>query len=237
MAALNYRNENYRDELVKYSYPFDEGSTLETNELYIGTDVILDASLFFKQAVELPIYISSVVGDTGQFTLYLSDSSGTYVGYCTADSEGDMTQQVYNPDGVCCGLMVFASEGVGRFAGSVANREISLLSNTAAFLPEVVNVSEAKYLRYARVGQTALDGSINIVARHGVYFDYTDSELSLNIVADFPEDIDQEDLRVVERVNDVAYRTIWLAHHPQLNMRIDVSDGILKFTHVRDETQ
>lgn len=235
MAQFNYRNENYRDELVKFSYPFDEQSELETTELYIGTDLVLDAVLFFKQAVELPVHISTVDGSEGtaeQFLFILSDNNGDIVARCFIDPSTEVNE-IYNNDNVRCGLLVINLDTAVRFAGNVTGRLFNLLSTVAVFQPEVTHVATTPHLRYLKVSGEGLDQTVSIVARHGVYFSYEAGVLALNIVADYPEsDVGNP----VLSVNNVANRSIWLAHHPQLNIRIDSSNGRLRFVHVRDET-
>ena len=54
MPQIPLRNEEYRDELLKFSYPFDERSSLENEEVFIGSDLILDAIIHLKEAAELP---------------------------------------------------------------------------------------------------------------------------------------------------------------------------------------
>lgn len=237
MAVLNYRNENYRDELVKFAYPFDEQSELETSELYIGTDLVLDATLFFKEAVELPVHISTVDGSEGtmeQFLLLLADATGRTVGHCLVDPSVEVNE-VQNNDGIRCGLLVFNTDTAMRFAGNVTGRLFNLLSNVAVFQPEVTHVSKAAYVRYVRVEEQGLYDNVLFVARHGVYFSYDSGILALNIIADYPRT--GLGVQPVLSVNQVANRSIWLAHHPRLNMRIDSSNNKLRFTHVRDANQ
>lgn len=235
MATLNYRNENYRDELIKFTYPFDEQSDLQTTDLYIGTDLILDAALFFKEAVELPIHISTVDGSEGtieQFQLILSDDTGETVARCLVDPSVEVNE-VYNNEDVRCGLLVFNTDTAMRFAGNVTGRLFNLLPTVAIFQPEVTHVSKAPHIRYLRASEQGLHGTVTIVARHGVYFSYIDGVLALNVVSDYPEAVSDSP---VLSVNMVANRSIWLAHHPQLNLRIDSQNNKLRFTHVRDDT-
>jgi hypothetical protein len=234
VAPFNYRNENYRDELIKFAYPFSELSELETPELYIGTDLVLDASLFFKEAVELPVHIGTVdgaAGTTEQFMLYLADASGTTVASCLVTPD-DAVNEVSNNDGVRCGLLVFNPEAAMRFSGSVAGRLFSLLPDVAAFQPEVTHVSRTDHLRYIRADAQGVSGTVSLVARHGLYFSLVDGVLALNVVADYPTG---DGTVPVLSVNQVANASIWLANHPQLNLRIDSSGNQLRFVHVRDE--
>ena len=150
MAQFNYRNENYRDELVKFTYPFTEDSDLETTEVYIGTDLILDATLFFKEAVELPIHISTVDGTEGapeQFQFILADDNNETVARCLVDPDTEVNE-VQNNEGVRCGLLVINTDTAMRFAGNVTGQLFNLLSNVAIFQPEVTHVSRAPHLRY-----------------------------------------------------------------------------------------
>jgi len=46
MPSYIIRNGNFRDEVTRYSYPFDELSSLEDENVFIGTDLLIDASLY-----------------------------------------------------------------------------------------------------------------------------------------------------------------------------------------------
>ena len=237
MASFNYRNENYRDELIKFSYPFDEQSDLESGDLFIGTDLVLDASLFFKEAVELPIHISSVDGSEGrpeQFLLVLSDAANNAVARCLVDPAIEVNE-VQNNEGIRCGLLVFNTDTAMRFAGNVTGRLFNLLSTVAVFQPEVTHVSRAPYIRYFRANEVGLHDQVSLVARKGVYFSYQNGVLALNVVANYPQVADGA--QPVLSVNQVRNDSIWLAHHPRLNMRIDSSGNKLRFVHVRDAAQ
>ncbi len=83
MPSYIIRNGNFRDEVTRYSYPFDELSSLEDENVFIGTDLLIDASLYIKEAAELPLYISTVDGTYGEkdeVRLLISDKTGVEVG-------------------------------------------------------------------------------------------------------------------------------------------------------------
>jgi hypothetical protein len=172
-------------------------------------------------------------GAAEQFLLILADDSGRTVARCLVDPSTEVNE-VYNNEGVRCGLLVFNLNTAMRFAGNVTGRLFNLLPNIAVFQPEVTHVSRTPHLRYLRASEQGLDDIVNIVARHGVYFSYEDGVLALNVVADYPESVAGTP---VLSVNMVANRSIWLAHHPQLNLRIDSRDNKIRFTHARDATR
>ena len=234
MPGFVIRNEIMRDELLKFAYPFDENSVLENNEVYIGTDLFLDTVLFFKDpAVELPVFISTIDGTVNNrpdFSVILSDNRNQIVGRGVVIPNQEVIE-VVNDEGVLVGMFVMNVPAVHRFAGSVTGMLFDLLPDVATFMLDVCHVSRTSYLRYIKADSQALTGVVNVVARHGCKFSDNDGTVSLDVVSENPAGADG-----VRSVNDVVNRSIWLANHPELNMRIDSRDGTIKFTHVKDET-
>ena len=236
MPSFIVRNEVVRDELIKFTYPFDETSTLETDELFIGTDLVLDAMLFPKTAVEAPLRIDQVDGTVAppKFRFIIKDANGVLVGTAEVDLH-PQTVPVLSPENVLVGLLVLNEEAVARFAGAVTGQLIQLESNTAVFSLDVTHISRAPHLRWLNVGNTAMTGDVAIVARHGCRWVQEPDGVRLDVFADFPGTAGGQ--IAVRSVNGVHCRSIWLANHPQLNMRIDSRGGTLTFRHVRDETR
>jgi len=236
MPGFILRNEIVRDELVKFTYPIDDTSTLETDELLIGVDLVMDAMLFFKEAVDLPVRVDTVdgtVGALGQFAFLLADNTGRIVARGTA-TPGDELVRFHNDQQVLVGLMVLNVDTLARFSGTVTGRIFHLLSETAVFCPDVVHVSRAPHVRYLQFGNEAMTGTVRIVARHGCRWVVDGGIARLDVFADYPgADGGQMGVR---SVNGVVNRSIWLAHHPELNMRVDSRRSQITFTHVRDET-
>lgn len=234
MAKYGYRNENYRDELIKYSYPFSEDSVLISNEgLVIGTDLVLDAILYFKQEVSLPIHISSIdgtEGDPADFNFILSDTTGNIVARAII-VQGEEKATILNNEGVECGFLVITEEGFNRFSGQVSGKVIPLFTDVARFSLDVCSVSKVKHLRYVAVGDSYASDIVRIVARHGVKWSLNNGVLSLDVVADVPED----ERIPLTSVNGVEHESIWLNHHPTANIRIAVVNGVLTFTAPGDD--
>jgi hypothetical protein len=234
MPGFVLRNEVRRDELIKFAYPFDETSTLETDELFIGTDLVLDAMLFPKTAVTAPLRIDQIDGTANppRFRLLIKDAVGTLVG--TADvGPTPETIRVLSPDNLLVGLLVLNHEAVQRFAGAVSGRLFQLQADTAVFSLDVTHISRVPYLRWLKVQGQALVGSVSIVARHGCRWAQDTDGVRLDVFADYPGSATSKP--GVRSVNGVVNRSIWLANHPRLNLRIDSRDNKLTFRHVRDE--
>lgn len=235
MPSYAVRNENFRDAVVLYAYPFDEVSTLEDDTIYLGTDLIVDASFFIKTEAELPLHISTVdgtYGDKKEVRLLISDASGVEVGRCTLGYDSEDVG-VLNSDGIQVGILVFDPQGLSRFIGRVSGHTFGLLPSVASFSLDVCHVSETPHLRYIRVGNRAVSGDVSIIARHGCAFVVEDGKLRLDVFGD-PEDITSN--RPVVSVNGVRNQSIWLSSHPRANLRIDNSDGEIRFAQAGDET-
>jgi len=237
MPSFSIRNENYRDELIKFSYPFDELSSLEEGDVYIGTDLIIDAIIHLKTPAVLPLHISEVDGTHGSLEearFIISDNSGTIVGF--SDIAFDKCQsEVYSPTGVYIGVLVFNLPGMQRFIGRITGKVYQLSTSTARFSIDVCHVSTVDHLRYVEAAGTAVDGTVTIVARHGVKFDLTDEgALRLSIVGD-PVALFSGGQPVLS-VNGVRNRSIWLANHPRANLRIASGDNQLTFIQAKDST-
>jgi hypothetical protein len=235
MSKYGFRNEAYRDELVKYAYPFSEDSNLiSRNGLTIGNDLVLDAILHFKTPVELPVHISTVDGTTGNtadFSFILSDNTGAIVARA-AVIQGEEKAQVLNNDGVDIGFILVTEDGFNRFSGEVSGKVISLFNDVAKFNLDVCNVSTVQHTRYVAVDDSHATDRVKIVARHGVRFSVNDGKVSLDIVGDVPL---TNNVPVVS-VNGVENVSIWLDHHPESNLRIAIVDGILTFLAAGDDT-
>jgi hypothetical protein len=235
MAKYGIRNQNYRDELTKFSYPFSEDSVLVSNDgLNIGTDLVLDAILYFKQPVELPVHISSVDGTAGEpqdFNFILSDNTGNIVARAIV-VQGEEKATVLNNDGVECGFLVITEEGFNRFSGQVSGKVIPLFNDVARFGLDVCSVSKVNHLRYVAAGDSYASDVVRIVARHGVRWSLNNGVLSLDVVADVPDD----DRVPVTSINGVENESIWLNHHPEANIRIAIVNGVLTFIAAGDDT-
>jgi len=233
MPAFVVRNEQFRDEVLKYAYPFDELSSLENEELYIGTDLFVDAMFYLKTPVELPLYISSVDGTVpGSAVFTISDSGTGIVGTATVSSETDAVT-VHSPVGIPVGVLVFNAAGLIRFLGRVSGKVFTVLASVASFSPDVCHVSTVPYLRYITAAGTAVKGTVRIVARHGVTFRVADGRLSLNVHGNPAYAGNRQP---VLSINGVRNRTIWLVGHPRANLRISNEDGKITFIAAKDAT-
>jgi hypothetical protein len=236
MPSYIIRNGNFRDEVTRYSYPFDELSSLEDENVFIGTDLLIDASLYIKEAAELPLHISTVDGTYGEkdeVRLLISDKTGVEVGRVTLDYD-TKEAEVIGTRGVPVGILVFNPVGLARFIGRVTGNIFKLMPSVASFLLDVSHVSEATHLRYVIVDGTAVSGDIRIIARHGCRFEVTDNgELRLDIVGDPHQTLSRQP---VVSINGVKNRSIWLANHPRSNLRIDNSEGAIRFVQAGEAT-
>jgi len=235
MPSHILRNERYRDEILKFSFPFDERSKLENDEVFIGTDLLIDAALYFKSGEELPVHISKVDGTLGELRearLILSDADGTQV--ATADiNYDDSIVPVISTDGVDVGVFVFYLPGLRRFIGRVAGKVFILLSDVATFSLDVASVTQVPFVRYVRAAATAITGPVTLVARHGVDWRLDGGVLSLNMLGD-PVSALLDGRNAVRSINGVVNGSIWLATHPRLNLRIATRSNGVEFVAVGD---
>jgi len=233
MSSFPYRNGEYRDELVQYAHPFDEQSQLELDDIYIGADLFLDAVLFFKSAVELPVRISSIDGTAGtlaQFQINLVDHTGLLVGQALVDSTEDAVQ-VYNEDQVQVGTFLFEQATLQRFSASVAGRLVLLDADTAVFSLDVSHVATAPYARYIAASNGAAHGEVRMVARHGCKFVVESGVISLDVLSD-PAIVDS--ISPVLSINGVIKPSVWLANHPEANVRIHTKSAGIHLQAVTD---
>ena len=233
MPAYSIRNENFRDEVIKFSYPFDEQSALEDNSIFLGPDLFIDAVFYLKTEVTLPIYISIVDGTYGtldEVLFVFADKTGQTVGsavisYIKAEAT------VYNAQQVPIGAIVLNPGAVDRFIGSVVGKVFPLLSSVAAFLIDTCHVAKTPHLRYVEVGEEALDDVVKIVARHGCRFRLVDGVLCLDLIGSPAADTDRSPVR---SINGVRSRSIWLQGHPRANLRISNADNKITFIQAKD---
>jgi len=234
MPSFSVRNGEYRDELIKYSYPLDEASTLEEGDVYIGTDLFLDAVLFFKEpSVELPIYISTVDGTSGgddECNIVLSDATDARVAEALVSLSSDVAN-VYNNAGVLVGTLVMNMPALQRFIGSITGTLANLQPDTAVFSLDVSFVNRADHMRYISVGSSAVTNDITWVARHGCRWRLELGILYLDMVGDREEILSTEP---VISINGVTAKSIWLTNHPESNIRINTANDRLEFTAARD---
>lgn len=235
MSSFPYRNGEYRDELVQYAHPFDEQSSLEQGDVYIGTDLFIDAVLFFKTAVELPVRISSIDGTAGtisQFRINIVDNTGIFVGKALVD----ITQTsvlVYNDDGVQVGAFVFNQQTLERFSASVAGKIVQFDADVAIFSLDVSHVATADYARYVATPSGSASGDVKMVARHGCRFVVEAGIISLDVLGD---PVDSADLTPVLSVNGVSQPSLWLTNHPELNVRFHTKPTGIHIEAVIDRT-
>lgn len=237
MPSYIVRNENYRDEVLKYSYPFDERSTLQNDEVFIGTDLFLDAIIYLKQPADLPLHISSIDGTFGEpsdVLFLISDNTGAIVARSAVNYD-TCTADILNNQDVSVGLFVMFPAALQRFIGQVSGKFLDLLPDVATFSLDVTHVTKTPHLRYVSVADIAIGGDVQIVARHGVYFAVSDEGvLSLNIVGDPVSTLFGS--RPIKSINGVKNQSIWLEGHPRANLRISSADGAINFIAARDAT-
>lgn len=243
MPGYVHRNENYRAELLTVNYPFSERSPLETDEVFIGTDVFIDAVIYLKEAAELPLHISSIDGtqsDLAAAVINLSDDTGQLKATCELVS-GVEEHSVYSTEGSIAGVIVTNPAGLTRMLGRVAGGLFDLLQSTAEFMPDVTFINTVRNLRNVRVNeryvaegnpQQASQQEISIVAGHGVKFTLDDEVLRLHLLGD-AEAVLQNGLR---SINGVSSPSLWLATHPRSNLRLSSENGQLNFIAGRDAT-
>jgi len=234
MPSYVVRNENFRDEVTKFSYPFDERSQLESDDLFIGMDLFLDAIIYLKEAAELPLHIREVDGTFGELEEVLfriADSNGDEVATSVL-TYGVCTSTIVSTKGVIVGSFVFNIPGSQRFIANVAGQLLILQSDIASFSPDVTHVAKTPHLRYLSTGTAAVDGTINIVARHGVKFDSNAGVVQLSVVGDNSSVLFAT--TPIISVNDVRNQSIWLAAHPRANLRLSTQDNRISFIAARD---
>ena len=241
MPLVTVRNEAYRDAAVKYAFPFDANSELEDEHVYIGTDLVIDAAFFFKDpTVTLPVHLSLVDGTVGEqqdVGLWLSDDAGAFVASgsikwrrVARSCTDTLVVEAYSPKGVFTGLLVFDRVSLLRFMGRVAGEFYEMLPGVATLVVDTCHVSGAEHLRYIETDENTVTGDIRIVAGHGLAFRQNNGVLQLDMVGDTPEDATP----LLQTINGVRHPSIWLAIHPQLNVRIDSTGDTLRFVDVRD---
>jgi hypothetical protein len=237
MPSFIVRNENYRDEVLKFSYPFDERSTLENDQIFIGTDLLLDAIIYLKEPAELPLYISEIDGTYGtptQVRLFISDNTGTVVATTTVEFK-NCYSDVISTRGVSVGTFVFYAPALQRFISRTVGKVFQLLPTVASLSLDATYVAKTSHLRYVAAGEAAAEGNVRIVARHGVKWEVSDEgRLSLNIVGDRFDVLGN--LTPIKSVNGVANKSIWLAGHPRANLRLSVENGQIVFTQAKEAT-
>jgi len=233
MPSYVVRNQDFRDEVLKYAYPFDELSELEEGDLFIGTDLFVDAVLYPKVAREMPFHISVVdgtYGATDEALIIINDKAGLEVGRAVihySKTEVD----VLSPDGIRIGALVMNPDGLHRFLGRVAGKLYTPLPSVARFLLDVCHVSTIEGLRYITAGETAVSGNVRIVARHGVRFVETDTGIRLDILGGA---LEETDLVPVRSINGVRNQSIWLTTHPRANMRMSNEGGQIRVTQAKE---
>jgi len=236
MPAYATTNQNFRDEVVKHSYPFDENSLLRDGSVDIGTDLLIDAVFYLKGAYSLPLRISKIdgtYGETEQVRLHISDDSGKEVGTCVFDYS-TTDAEVQDSVGIPVGHLVFNPDGVSRFIGSVVGTVIRVFSKLAVFLIDLCHVSKAPYVRYIIADGKALYGDVRVVARTGCQFSLTnDGSLRLDVLGTDPA---TSDAIPVKSINGVSNPSIWLENHPRANLRISTNGNALIFTQAKDDT-
>jgi len=228
MGNFIKRNENFRDESLKFSYPFSDISSLSDKDITIGTDVFLDAMLSLKEPAQLPLHISEVDGastDIRSVKFIVSDNTGKVV----ARSEAFPTSKtsiVFNNRGVSVGVFVYNSSGIARVIREASGKITSFLSDVASFSLDVTHVSTTKHLRYIVVGNSFVTGDVRIIARHGVQWTSDAGALRLSMLGD----VAGADLRQpVRSINGVQNDSIWLTGHPRANLRISSKGNKLTF--------
>jgi len=236
MPAYAITNQNFRDEVVKHSYPFDENSLLRDGAVDIGTDLLIDAAFYLKGDFSLPLKVSKVDGTHGdrpQVRMHISDDGGQEIGTCVIDY--DTTDvEVQNSVGIPVGHLLFNPEGVARFIGSVTGTVVRVFSKVAVFLVDLCHVSKAPYVRYVVANGRAIYGDVRVVARTGCRFALTEAgSLRLDVLGTDPA---VSDAIPVRSINGVSNSSIWLENHPRANLRISVEEGSLKFTQAKDDT-
>jgi len=231
MPAYSVRNENFRDEALKYAYPFEETSALSDEHVSFGTDLLIDAVFYLKTPHRLPLHISVVDGTHGeadQALFIIADAAGANVGSALVSTES-LEELVINPYGMRAGVLVFNQAALTRFIGSVSGKVFPLLPEVARFAVDVCHVSSAPHVRYITAGTSAVTGFVRVVAGAGVRF-----RVDAGVVR---VDLDGEilDTRVpVRSVNGVASRSIWLQGHPEADLRTAVDNAVV-FSQSKDK--
>lgn len=234
MPSFSIRNENFRDEALKFSYPFDETAILEDNRVYISSDTFIDAAFFLKKEAQLPLYISRLDGtesDLQDLRIEISEAGGTVVGNASANFNSEVIE-VKDGD-VHVGTLLANLPGLRRLIGRTAGRFYEFSSNIAPFSLDVCNTSERQGLRYIQVGDSIAAGAVKIVARHGVSFELNSGKLSINVLGT-TEPLAGAPRQPLRSINSVTNQSIWLANDPESNLRIVTTpDGII-FTKAKE---
>jgi hypothetical protein len=237
MAETYYRNEVYRDYLLKVPYPFDSNFSYIVEDVYIGTDIFLDALFYIKQDVTLPISILTIDGTYGtetQVRLEFADALGTAIGYAVIESEAERAN-VLNPDGINIGVLVLSIDGSGRFVTATKTRYFNLTPGDLTFHMDTCKVSEVRAVRYVATAEGATYGTqVQIVARHGVQWRMDGDVLALDLLGELPSSTSQQ---VVLSVNGVANPSIWLNATPTNNLRLRTTQAGLHFGQAKDLTE
>lgn len=229
------RNDNFRDEVLQYAYPFDDRSRLEGEHVVFGSDLVIDAVVYSKEAAELPFFISEVdgtAGDPNEALLTISDSAGDAVATTLVGKQE--VSYLTTAAGVSAGLLVFNVISLRRFVGRVTGNRVSLLPDVATFSLDVSHVSTTPHFRYLVADDKALSGVVKVVARHKVWFGTNKlGQVTINVSGDSPTGATGA---LVRSINGVANQSIWLAGHPRGNLRISTADGNIKFVRAEDAT-
>jgi len=225
-------NHNWREEVLKYRYPFSPESTLRSESVFIGTDLLMDACIYIKRPVQLPLRLHSLDGTRQADTLraYICDSNSDICAYFDI-REDTQNALVHMPEGLSCGVVVLNPPAVRRVVNVAYGRVTQLPESCAVFLLETTPVTRTKYLRYVRVNGVTLTGDVSLVAGPGCEFEEDAGCLRLNVRGAPPAEGGATPIRTI---NSVLSKDIWLQNHPQANIRIFSSGEALQIKAARD---
>lgn len=232
------RNDALRPVLSQVEYPFDAQSSLSTDEYVIGTDAFIDAALYFKSAVELPVHVSVIDGSYGgrkEAQLILRDSAQDIVGLSVLHYDNDK-HRVYNPDGIDIGILVSELSGLRRLISQVHGRIARFEDSVATFVLDVTKVVRSPNPRYLTIAERAFHGDIRLVAGHKCRWaiDGETGALQLDIVGDRPSSLTGQ--VALRSINSVQNPSIWITSTPECNLRVETNSDRITFAQAGDRT-
>jgi hypothetical protein len=232
------RNDTLRPVLSQVEYPFDANSSLNTEEYVIGTDAFIDAALYFKTPVELPVHISVIDGSYGgrrEAQMILRDSAQDIVALTVLHYDNDK-HRVYNPDGVDIGILVSELSGLRRLISQVHGRIARFDDSVATFVLDVTKAVKSPNPRYLTIGERSFHGDVRLVAGHKCRWavDAVTGALQLDIVGDRPSSLAGQ--VALRSINSVQNPSIWITHTPECNLRVETNGDRVTFAQAGDRT-
>jgi len=215
------RGQSWRDATSRMKWPLAEAATGGSGDQRIPDSLLLDMRLMVPAPAEAPFHISSIGAVDGVMSLRISDASGVVVAVAEMPNTGHGVSLAMTPMGGMAGVVLSTPAMSRALAGGLEGREWAYSPDELPLAPAACGVYTRGAVQTIEGDGRVFSGDVVLDASRGMRFSLDAGATGgPAVVFDLYGDEPPTPRRTIKTVNEVLIKHLWLAAHPESELRV-----------------